>query len=86
MYIMSPLKSILGRKTPLGKVNLHGEQSLREIFSFSVVWLVAESEVLALSCVKHGSTVRTWIGRVPRSKERCSGMASPSLIRGLFEY
>lgn len=41
-------------------------------------WLVAELEVLALSCSKDGYTIRTWIGRVPRSKGRYSGMASPS--------
>lgn len=47
---------------------------------------MAELAVLALSYIKGGSTVRTWIGSVLRSKEGCSGMASPSLIRGLFEY
>lgn len=61
---MSPLKSILGRDTPLGKVNVFGERSLS-----SVVWLVSESEIVALSCIKHGSTIRTWVGKVPRSKE-----------------
>lgn len=49
------------------------------------MWLAAESEVLALAYIKDDSTVRTWIGGVPRSKERCSGMASPSLIRGWFK-
>lgn len=88
---MSPLKiSTLWRKTPLGRVNLCGERELWERCSLSsLVWLVAESEVLALSYIKDGSTVRTWIGRVPRyplhlwlghcSNINCSSHTLPSL-------
>lgn len=47
---------------------------------------MSELEVLALSCIKDSYTTRTWIVRVPRSKGRCSGKASSSLVRGLFEY
>lgn len=78
---MSSLKSVQGRKTLLGKVNLCGERPLGVMFSFPLGWLVAELEVLALLCIKYGYTTKTWIVRVPRSKGRCSGMASPSLVR-----
>lgn len=75
-----------------GEKNSCGQSYLMwgETFGRGVLFLlwavVAEFEVLALSVTKDDNTVKTWIVRALRSKGRCSGIASPSLIMGLFEY